>query len=320
MELIERYVYDVTRRLPQSQREDVAEELRATINDMLAAKLEEKKPTKKQVIEVLKELGSPEKLACEYENTPQYLISPRWFRLYWKLLKQLILLVPPIVATIVSIVEVVETNRIFGSIATGVSAGIGTAIQIAFWMTLVFAVLDRTGTSPEVESEEWSPETLPELPPKRQISIGDSVAGIVFILIVAGIVAYAATWPAWWAHVTAPVLDPELWGSWIMNGFLLLAVASLLLEGWKLKVGNWVIVLTITNVLIDVAWATFLTFVILTQPLINPMFVDEVSRSADLTQAAPWIVGMSVVTAILSSAWSSGESIYKSVLYYRSKK
>ena len=56
--LIERYVYDVTRRLPEKEREDVMKELRANIYDMLPEGASED-----AVKKVLYELGSPVSLA-----------------------------------------------------------------------------------------------------------------------------------------------------------------------------------------------------------------------------------------------------------------
>jgi hypothetical protein len=39
MEMIDRYVYAVTKRLPEKQREDVSDELRGLIEDMLEARV-----------------------------------------------------------------------------------------------------------------------------------------------------------------------------------------------------------------------------------------------------------------------------------------
>lgn len=46
MNIIKRYVHDVTRRLPERQRRDVAEELTAEIEDMVEDRAGDKRPTK----------------------------------------------------------------------------------------------------------------------------------------------------------------------------------------------------------------------------------------------------------------------------------
>jgi hypothetical protein len=68
--MIERYLYDVTKRLPEDIREDVRIELRSNIEDMLSDD-----PNDEEIERVLLELGSPAKLAVKYHPNPRYLIS-----------------------------------------------------------------------------------------------------------------------------------------------------------------------------------------------------------------------------------------------------
>ena len=58
-DLIERYLYAITRRLPAKQCADVAEELRTLISDMLDERCGNLPPTAKDVRVVLTELGTP---------------------------------------------------------------------------------------------------------------------------------------------------------------------------------------------------------------------------------------------------------------------
>ena len=80
--MIKRYVYDVTRRLPENQREEVGKELQANINDMLP-----NDPTEEDIKKVLVELGEPRILASSYRQKPRYLISPEWMDDYFQTLK-----------------------------------------------------------------------------------------------------------------------------------------------------------------------------------------------------------------------------------------
>ena len=57
-DLIERYLYAITRHLPSAQRSDVAEELRTLISDMLDERCGSLPPTAKDVRVVLTELGT----------------------------------------------------------------------------------------------------------------------------------------------------------------------------------------------------------------------------------------------------------------------
>src|SRR5690349_12729581 len=86
-DLIERYVYAVTRNLPENQRDDVSKELNATIEDMVADRMKKSTKSRNKVIrDVLNELGRPEKLAENYTNSKNYLIGPEWFFQYKKVL------------------------------------------------------------------------------------------------------------------------------------------------------------------------------------------------------------------------------------------
>ena len=90
--LIERYVHDVARRLPEKEREDVKDELRANIYDMLPEGASEE-----QIRNVLYELGSPASLAGKYRQNPRYLISPAYYDEYVNVLKWVLPLVGVIV-------------------------------------------------------------------------------------------------------------------------------------------------------------------------------------------------------------------------------
>ena len=63
MNLIEIYIQEVTRRLPEKSREDIALELRSTIEDMLPDDYSEE-----DVKSVLEKLGNPAALASGYRD------------------------------------------------------------------------------------------------------------------------------------------------------------------------------------------------------------------------------------------------------------
>ncbi len=93
-DLIERYLYAVTRRLPAKQREDVAEELRGLIQDMLDERCQGLNPTEKDIRVVLTELGSPSELCAQYDPSgKQCLIGPPHYSTYKFVLKVVLLCV-----------------------------------------------------------------------------------------------------------------------------------------------------------------------------------------------------------------------------------
>ena len=74
MEIVERYIYAVTRRLPAKAREEVAIELRGLIEDLLEEKAQGTQVSKEHVRSVLMELGDPEDHQ-EYGGESRYLID-----------------------------------------------------------------------------------------------------------------------------------------------------------------------------------------------------------------------------------------------------
>ncbi len=146
MSLIELYIQEVIRRLPEKQREDIAMELHSTIEDMLPDDYSEE-----EVKAVLSELGNPAVLASGYLDRPMHLIGLRYFDVYMNLLKMIL----PIALAISFITLLVENlvsyswekgviNLIHLIIADGIENIIGTGMQVFFWLTIVFAILERT--------------------------------------------------------------------------------------------------------------------------------------------------------------------------------
>jgi len=78
MNLVDRYVNEVGRRLPRKQREDVKMELRSTLEDSLEDRVDGE-PSEEDVEAVLIEFGSPEKVAASYQPSGQYLVGPDMF-------------------------------------------------------------------------------------------------------------------------------------------------------------------------------------------------------------------------------------------------
>ncbi len=188
-ELIDRYVYDVTRRLPQEQRADIEKELRSLIDDMLAARTGETEPSEDDVTAVLKELGRPQDLAAKYRGTKRHLIGPEYYDIYWLVLK--IVLAATgfglVIALIVSSVVTPPENAF--SVAAGSFWGIfGGLVQAFAYVTIAFALVERFAKDGHILKLDWSPKDLPPVPPLNQkdtvnIKRADPIVGLIFGVI-----------------------------------------------------------------------------------------------------------------------------------------
>lgn len=202
--LIERYVYDVARRLPEKERNEVRKELKSNIYDMLSDNADET-----EIKAILTELGAPASLAEKYRQKPRYLISPAFYDEYVRTLKFVLPLVGVVVLVIgmgVGAVDAIKDDMVdwsyfFSQIfSRGISLGVSAAFQALVWTTVGFAIADRTGSKANKNGQKgWKIEDLPEIAPndKGRIPLSDSITGLVVTVVfsVAAILICSGTLP-----------------------------------------------------------------------------------------------------------------------------
>ncbi|MBO0454990.1 HAAS signaling domain-containing protein [Candidatus Enterococcus murrayae] len=184
--LIERYIAAVVGQLPENEREEVAKELRSNIYDMLS-----EQPSDAEIEQVLHSMGSPTKLAEQYRQNPQYLISPQVYDDYLRLLKLLVPIIGVITLIVGAVAGGIETFQQSGTVSsvlqvmiqTGIQSGVSGVMQTLVWTTIGFVIAERTGLLNHKKREEWKLEDLPSLTTEKQIPISDAVAEIVAVLV-----------------------------------------------------------------------------------------------------------------------------------------
>ncbi|MFZ1360461.1 MAG: hypothetical protein WAS27_00285 [Candidatus Saccharimonadales bacterium] len=316
MKLIERYVYDVTRRLPEKQREDVSRELLAEIHDMASAGVDGKRPTKKQIYAVLSEMGSPSSLADRYREKPRYLIGPDYYEPYISLLKTLLLVIIPILLVTVWMSEALSTNHSLFTIAIKLlGVGLETSLHIFFWTTASFWFVQKMADG-QPHDYNWSPEDLPDLPPSQEITRGESFTGIAWSIfaIVALVVQVPIVHQVIGRSDIPQFFSAAMWPGWTL-GLIAAAVVGLIVELWKLRVGGWtrstVVAIAVVNI---VTIALFWTLLHVVDPIVNPAITQLVTESLDRPNAAVSIalgVNIFVYIIIAICAWEIGEAVYK---------
>jgi len=196
MKLIDRYVTEVSKRLPLVKgRKDIENELRSTMEDMLEDRAQKSgKPADEAMeIELLKEYGAPQKVAETYNPTP-YLIGPRLFPMFIMVLKIVVAAVT-LAMTVVTIIQIVtlypmtgmEVLKVIGEgLLNIVSASIGGFGNVV----LVFALIERFAPAAEIkmdEDEKWDPTSLMKEPEPSDIKPWEPILAIVFLFIVMSI-------------------------------------------------------------------------------------------------------------------------------------
>lgn len=305
--LTERYVHAVVRDLPEDQRNDLARELRSTIADMVEADLADGTSYDDAERAALVQLGHPALLASSFAQGPQFLIGPRFFNIWKRLVRNLLLWVPALAATLSVVAELaaggVET---VGDVVVAALAGAwGAAVQVVFWPTLVFAILERTKGGEDVLA--WDPDMLPDIAaPHRGITLGEAATGATWSLVVAAalVLQHDLTWIGPDSRV--PLLDPDLW-TWWLPFLIVVAVSSAALELWKYRAG-WTPAVLAATVVTSVAFSGPVAWLAQDDRLLNPGFVEAL----DMTQANVDVTnGIIIAAAVAIALWEIGEALYR---------
>jgi len=276
MKIIDLYLEEVSRRLPIKNREDILQEIRSTLMDMIEDRQpgSELEPDEDIVKEVLKEFGHPRKVAGQYTQH-NYLIGPQIFPAYLQVLK--IVLIIATALNVLGVIVALISQSSLGSTPldaiAGVVSGLFNALFTAFGIvTLSFAGVERT--TPEewkVKIEEdWDPEDLLNQMDKERVKVTEIAIEItlslVFIVILnffldrIGIYSLGET--GW---ISAPILNENFkrYIPWLTA----CAVLDIGLNLYLIRRGFWDKIAAIIKVLIN-AFKIAINFVILTGPAI----------------------------------------------------
>lgn len=327
MKLIDIYIQEVTRRLPEKMRTDIALELRSTIEDMLPGHYSEE-----DVKVVLNELGNPAVLASGYKDQPMHLIGPRYFDLYVSLLKMIV----PIVA-VISLITVITQNIIgysgegailnivFNIIGEGIWTSIELAIQMFFWLTITFVVIERVDKEKDeqpltLNMKKWTADELKRvtyIPKKKAISKFEVFGGLMWTAIWATLYFYANQVVGVYEgsgnglEFVMPALNQEVLQQYlpiiliIIGLEIAMAIYKLLEEQWTKRMA---IFNTIHQIIISIV------FIIIITNSMNQEFIVYMTDIFETTtkQFNIWIVGSVICIVIVSSAINAYDGFRKS--------
>lgn len=278
-DLLERYLYAVTRRLPGKQREDVAQELRGLVDDMLFDRCGDITPTEKDLRVVLTELGTPRELYEKYSgNAGKCLIGQPYYSTY-KLVLGIVLICTGVGITIANgILLMMEPQNGLQAVLTWLSILWNSLISAFTFVTLLFAFFSWRRIP---VNRDFDFDSLPTVPKKQeQISRWECIAGIaiciIFMVVFLGVPQVFCAWlPE--TNQRIPVFDAAA----IRQGWYWIALFSVLGiagETVKLLEGRYnrnVLLVTLgTNFLSAVAGILWLT----QYNLMSPEFTAHLSQ------------------------------------------
>jgi len=273
--MIERYVYAVTRRLPETIQEEVKQELKANIYDMLP-----EGATDEQIERVLRELGHPRDMAVKYQPKDRYLISPRYFADYLYTLK-IVVIILILIGFAVGTLETVIGHT------------------PSHFFELIGSIFQKV-------------KDLPELPKENHLNISRTTTvlaiifsvsfSVVFILI---LVDYHRLIGIYDEGVRiVPFFNPDAIKVFVPI-FIIGLIIGLIAHILKLIDGRWTMRTTITYSCHEVFDLIVLAAFLTTSTLILPEFYTELARLMELTSeevARAFDVGFGVIIAVATVA------------------
>lgn len=293
MNLIDRYIYSVTEKLPEDSREDVGRELRANIEDMLPDDAKDS-----DIRKVLESLGDPIKLADEYRQVKRYLIGPSLYDNYISVLKLVVSIVVIVFSFITITASVFDasidggflnlTIEIFINVLAGTLQGV---IQAVLWVTLVFAIIERTGVSHGTipfSNKKWSVDDMPLeiIHSKRKISRVETAFGMFFtVLFISVLYCYPQFMGIYEMGGNGSVSITPLLVNEVLHSYMwlivLLFIVSFCILIWKFIYGYWNVPIAIACTILNIAVCLLVFTMVNDKALLNQEFI---SRVADLTK------------------------------------
>jgi len=295
-ELMERYLFAVKKELSGKQRDDIVAEIESYLYDLLEERYPKNADVDEKELEaVLKEMGSPRKVAAQY-SPHQYLVGPRLFPLYKIVLKIMLLVVLGALTLSMIISNIVEFS---GSVWQVMLEYLGTlwsgGLSVVGVITLIFAIIERTTEGKNIEEIEELKELkiseLPQLPEKEKTvdRIGTSleilvnILGMIFFIYIqktGGLV------PAWGnANSSSQMVRlftenfiPFIPFSLGLTGLEISRNTILLVQGYHNALTNW------WNIAQKIADCVLMVFLISALPLISLDFFRVLEETSALAQ------------------------------------
>ncbi|MBG6103647.1 permease prefix domain 1-containing protein [Micromonospora vinacea] len=277
--LTDRYLAATLRSVPTQRRDEIATELRASIEDMIDDRTGGGADPTVAEREVLTELGNPDELAARYADRRLQLIGPTYYLVWLRLLKLLLSFIPALVGTIFAIVKVAEGSG-FGAIGPGIVIALHVAVHIAFWLTVTFAIIERSQAT--VDLPGWTVDQLPDAPVHRGIPLADTVASVIMLVLTIAYLPFQhyQSWVRDTDGENIPLLDPALWSFWLPALMVVLA-GSAVVEIVKYRIAHWTWALFGIRALLSLAFSVPLMWLALSDRLLNPALGERLSWLAD---------------------------------------
>lgn len=293
--LTDRYVWAVLRCVPSRDRDDLEREIRTLIADTIEAKAADGTLDAGAAERAaLTELGDPAVLAARYGNRIDHLLGPTVYPVWRGIVTLVLAALVPVLLVVVTGASLMGGGSVGEALVAGVTAAFNAGVQTLFWLTLVFALIERFAGSKEREElasagaelskagltgvtptrgKTWTLDDLPKLPDQGRVGLGELAGAIVGNIVVIALLVWAQVGqPIVIDGQAYPLFDPAVASIWV-PWFIVIALAEIVFTFAIYRRGRWSFGYAIGNTLLGAAFAIPAVYLIANDLLLNPDLV-----------------------------------------------
>ena len=316
--LADRYVWAVLRDIPAGDRPELEREIRALIADTIEA-MSADGTLDADAVEraALTELGDPGALAGRYTGKINYLLGPGIYPVWRGILAVVLGVLIPTLGVVVLTASLLAGSTVGSSIVAGISTAFNAAVQTLFWFTLVFALIERVGSSRDranlaeagaaidratgsmmgsgavARGRAWTVDDLPELPSPGRMTLGDMATAIAAnVFVIAALLWVQLASPFVVDGQSSPLFDPALWSFWL-PWFIVVAALEIVFTVAVYLRGRWTYTYAVGNALLGAAFALPALYLLSNHLLFNPAFIDALGA-----QSGEWLQITTIITGV----------------------
>jgi hypothetical protein len=184
-------------------------------------------------------------------------------------------------------------------------------VMITFWVTVVFAIMERKEIPDFEEELVWTPDRLPETPPTHEaVGLVDTAVSVAFLAIGASALLWVQTaTPITIDGVSYALFNPDLWSFWL-PWFLGLFVLEIAFHVALYLRGGWTWLFAILNTALNIAFAVPALWLWSNGLLFDPGLVAAFETLGAAEALRPTGVIVSIVV-IAATAWDVIEGFLK---------
>ncbi|MBW7454754.1 hypothetical protein ACFOLF_26070 [Paenibacillus sepulcri] len=290
MELVNRYIFAVTQKLPEKQRTDIEKELQGLIEDMLEERVQGREATRTDVEEVLLELGNPSELSERYRGDKRYLISPAIFSTYLSVLKMVIISIAVAMAVVFTIETFMTPSQVLHHLVSNlVSFLIVGCVQGFAWVTIMFVIIEVVNAKKRKlgikGAHDWKLSELPALPDRRiRIKRAEPIASIIITVLFFVLFTFSIDLLGVWRFedggysTVVSFFDEEVFRGFLPMIWILLAL-SILKDILMMISRKWTVRLVGFEILLNMLYFVLAVFMFSDMAIWNSDFMQQLAQS-----------------------------------------